>query len=187
MELKKTASYYRIVSGDYNPLSTAGALACGGRFNIGAAQVIPSLEEFNQQSALYLSCEIETAKKEYNITGLPFSVHDKFYEIKSRSKLVVFDLNLVLDDLDKKMTSFHRPLSEIIHDIPMVKAWKYQKNPLLSQILGSWLRMKSKNRVQGIIWSSVRNPNGKNCVLFLRDDKQAQDLLFARVIKHVHH
>jgi len=183
LELKKSFCYYRIVSGNYNPLSTAGALSCGGRFNIGAAQVISTFEEFSQQAALYLSCDLETAKKEYNTTGLPLSLHDKFYEIKCKNKLNVFNLTIVLEELDKKMNPFFKPLSHLIIDIPMVKAWKYQKYPLLSQILGTWLRKNSGNKVDGIIWPSVRNLSGKNLVLFFQDDAHAEKCLTASLIK----
>jgi len=47
------AVFFRIVDGPYNPLSVAGSLSSGGRFNVGGAQARQEFPQLRKAAGLY--------------------------------------------------------------------------------------------------------------------------------------
>lgn len=163
-------SFYRIVESDRNPLSCLGSFSCGGRVNMGTPQLIIEFEKYlKPQFGLYGSLEIETAREEYDSTGLP-SVENDTYKLTHSDPLIqLFDFDKMIEQIGQEFRDF--PLLTVVSEIPYNAAWKYQKSPKVSQIIGSWLKNFSNSlNVHGIIFSSTKRKGGSNAFLFFNDD-----------------
>lgn len=140
---KKNSSYeliqwqkpvYRIVFGGLDPLSVAGSLATGGRFNLGGAQIVdgelfPGLQ---MGACLYGASSIECAKLE---AGIPLG-NAEIYQLTPKNSRKLWDLEKILNNLSDPI------LRDLVRKSPMSKRWVLQKTPLFSQLFGAHLREK---------------------------------------------
>jgi hypothetical protein len=172
--------FFRVVDGNYSPISISGTLASGGRFNVGGAQARPEFPQLKKAAGLYVSTTIELAQAEYDAPGIPGFGARRFRLADKRKTIRVFDLDKVVQWLHSKITIFPKPLTDVIGD-PMAGSWEFVKYPRPSQILGHWLR-KTKN-AEGIIWRSVHHSNGENVFLFFKDEREVEGLLSAEQIQ----
>lgn len=155
---------YRIVYGGYNPLSIAGSLASGGRFNIGGAQVSALFPNFSMRACLYAASSLECARKEAgDLRGLP-----QEYKLKPIRTLLLWDLKMLLD----QKISYPR-LREMIDASPLAARWELQKVPKVSQILSHYLRHFGGD---GLIYPSSKDQKQKILAFFIKDDLEAQQL-----------
>lgn len=153
---------FRIIYGELNPLSIAGSLAAGGRFNIGGAQVSHFFPHLKMEGCLYTASSLDCAKKE---AGEPLG-NARFFAIKPKKILNLWDLHLLI------RTVFHYPeLEAHVNASPLAAIWRYQKVPKLSQILGSFLRKKGGD---GLVYPSTKDKEGLNIAFFAKDDLYTQ-------------
>ncbi len=103
------------------------------------AQIIPQINSLQASQGLYVSLERETAIAEFENSGSPLGANDIVYTIKSLGKdglrLINFDAAVAHIDQQLPMVGVARVVSET----PYYGAWKYQKHPKLTQIIGVWL------------------------------------------------
>ena len=156
-----TDPFYRVCWGSYDPLSIAGSLATGGRFNVGGAQVHSELPEVKMCGALYgastLNCALAEAGPAKGATR---------YEIRLKEPLTLWDLERVI-------RHFARPsLDEMVRAAPMNAKWEMQKVPLIPQLLGHHLRVLGGN---GLVFPSTKDPSGsKVLALFVSTDDESK-------------
>lgn len=149
---------FRIIYGELNPLSIAGSLSAGGRFNIGGAQVNHFFSNLHMEACLYAASSIECAKKE---AGDPLG-NARFFAIKPNKPLHLWDVYFLIRNV------FTYPdLEAQVNASPLAAIWKYQKVPKISQILGSFLR---KHGGDGLLYPSTKDEGGKIVVFFAKDD-----------------
>lgn len=162
--------FYRIVPPGRNPLSFLGSFSCGGRLNLGTPQTIKEFDSnLSASFGLYGSIELATAREEYDSSGLP-SISSDYYKISyKKPSIKLFDFDLVIDFLSPIFHEFS--LATVVSEVPYNAAWKYQKWPKVSQIIGSWLRgHSSKQDIDGILFRSTKKKDGNNVFLFFNDE-----------------
>ena len=119
---------YRIIYNKYDPLSVAGPLAAGGRFNIGGAQAYPLFPDMN--ACLYSASSLECAKKEAGaLLGYP-----RFFALKPYKVLHLWDLHFLI----RNIFNYPELESHVKGDL-IAAIWQYQKAPKISQILEPFL------------------------------------------------
>ncbi len=149
---------YRIVYGGYNPLSIAGSLAAGGRFNIGGAQVSHLFPNFSMQGCLYAGSSLTCARKE---AGDPLGKAQE-YALKPKKTFHLWDLRLLIAE------KLHYPdLKFFVDSTPLSAEWRLQKIPKISQMLAFFLRKKGGD---GLIYPSTKDPQGAVLAFFIKDD-----------------
>jgi RES domain-containing protein len=156
-------SVYRIVYGGYNPLSVAGSLAAGGRFNVGGAQVSPLFPNFSMHACLYAASSLSCARKE--VGELTAAI--EAYELKPKDSLLLWDLCAIIEN--------HLPytdLREIIDTAPLAARWELQKVPKISQILAHHLRQLGGH---GLIYPSTKDRRQTILAFFIKDDADAME------------
>ncbi len=173
VKLIDTSSFFRIVEFNRNPISCLGSFSCGGRVNIGTPQLIKEFEgRLNPQFGLYGSLELETAKEEYDSAGLP-SISSDIYKLSFNGPSIrLFDFDKIIETASQEFHEF--PLLSVVSEIPYNAAWKYQKSPKVSQVIGSWLRNFSNSlNVHGILFRSTKRREGSNLFLFFNDELES--------------
>lgn len=160
---------FRVAFGVINPLSIAGSLSSGGRFNTGGAQSIDlvPLNKLRPKACIYASDSIDCAKKEASVGGLPSS-NEVVYKIVPKTSLQIWDLPSVIQSLQ-----WPNLQQQVDMTLPAAR-WDLQKSPLMSQILGSWLREKGGH---GLFSYSTRFAGGLNFALFAETDEAIASLL----------
>lgn len=154
---------FRLVWDDIPPLSIAGNLATGGRFNVGAAQVTKHIT-VSKQACLYSATTLDCCFKEAQPPiGVP-----KRYRIKPKNKLFLWDLEEVLRHYNDPL------LTKKISDAPLDAIWELQKVPLISQLLATFLRSLGGN---GIRFPSTKEPSADNLAFFFKYDKDVEAAL----------
>jgi hypothetical protein len=150
---------YRIVYRDFDPLSVAGSLADGGRFNIGGAQQLPAnvLPGMRKAACLYGASTIHCAKVE---AAEPLG-HYRMFRLVPKKPLNLWDLGAVLS------VTKYPGLAARVNATPMSQRWALQKSPLESQILAHHLQDIGGD---GIIHSSQKDANGQVLAFFCKDD-----------------
>lgn len=121
---------YRVVSPGILPLSIAGSLADGGRFNIGGAQQHPLFSTIKKSGCLYAASSIKCALAE---RAQPIGQCDK-YKLIPKQQFQLWDLHKVLKKLDWP------GLNDLVNTALIDAIWGYQKVPLIPQLLASHLR-----------------------------------------------
>jgi RES domain-containing protein len=164
---------YRIVYGDLNPLSIAGSLAAGGRFNIGGAQANHFFSQLPMEAALYAASSIECAQKE---AGAPLG-NARFFSLHPHHPLQLWDLHSIICN-----HLHYQDLETHVNASPLAAIWKYQKVPKLSQLLGSFLRKKGGD---GLVYPSTKEPTGTVLSFFARDDASMHRLFRTEEILHM--
>ncbi len=53
--------------------------------------------------------------------------------------------------------------------VPTYSAWKYQPFPLVSQLIGNWIRIHAA-KADGMFFRSTKDPTGVNYLLFEPSD-----------------
>lgn len=162
--IKWKRSVYRIVYGGYNPLSIAGSLAAGGRFNIGGAQVSSLFPNFSMRACLYAASTINCARKE---VGEMRGITQEF-EIKPNRTLHLWDLNKIIDQ-----HIVYPNIRDFIDESPLAARWELQKIPKISQILAHYLRQIGGD---GLIYPSTKDRRDNILAFFIKDDVEAQKL-----------
>lgn len=158
---------YRIIYGNFDPLSIAGSLAAGGRFNIGGSQMSHFFPDLHMEACLYAASSVECAKKE---AANPLG-RARFFALYPNHALHLWDLRHLID------FSIHYPnLKSHVDASPLAAIWNYQKVPKISQILGSFLRKRGGD---GLIYPSTKDENGKIMAIFVHDDNHARQLFTA--------
>lgn len=153
---------YRIVYGGYHPLSIAGSLAAGGRFNIGGAQVSALFPNFTMRACLYAASHLNCAKKEAG----EWSAMGQEYCLKPKKSLKLWDLEALIEK-----EFLYKSLKEIVDASPLAARWELQKVPKISQILGHYVRQKGGD---GLIYPSTKDPKHQILAFFIEDDQHAE-------------
>lgn len=156
--------FYRIVYGGFNPLSVAGSLATGGRFNLGGAQYLEEdlFPGVQMGACLYGASSVECAKLEAG----SFLGKAELYKIKPKRQQKLWNLENVLRSLQDLS------LLELVRKVPMSKRWVLQKTPLFSQLISCNLRSIGGD---GLIFPSTKLPTENVIAFFLKDDQQSQN------------
>lgn len=175
---------YRGVWGATLPLDMTGTVACGGRLNVGGAQVCYSYDSLcaRASSGLYMSDSIDTVFAELGLPSpqsAPGLKLPTLYELKKTSpggELRLFDLDTVVADLGSKIISAV-PIQAMFDASPISAEWKLQKTPAPIQLLAQWLR--ASGLADGISARSVKKPDGLNFFLFFDSMNSPQEKLSA--------
>ena len=157
---------YRTVYGGYDPISVAGSLSDGGRFNIGGAQFLehdlfPNLSKF---ACLYAAFSVECARAE---VGELYGESEE-YELLPRKDFHLWNLEKVIKKLN------FPGLLDLVDASPMAARWVLQKSPLVSQLLALHLRNAGGD---GIIYRSMKLPQENIFAFFVSSDEESK-LLF---------
>lgn len=153
---------YRVVGPGTLPLSIAGSLADGGRFNVGGAQQHPLFSTLKKAGCLYAASSMKCALAE---RALPLGQIEKYKIIPTR-RFQLWDLHKVITGLDWP------GLLDLVNAAPIDAIWGYQKVPLIPQLLASHLRNIGGD---GIKFRSVKDGTGFNLAFFFRQDKQCSE------------
>jgi len=170
-EISWTSPLHRIVFGGLDPLSVAGSLATGGRYNVGAAQQVnlQELQNVPMQAALYGGDSIDCSKAEAG----SFLQNAQIYEITPNRQLSLWDLQ-------KAISTYAWPdLQTLVEGEPFNKLWKLQKTPAISQLFGSFLRSAG---CDGILSRSTKYPQGNVITIFLKDDNESKNLFNSKLV-----
>lgn len=151
---------YRVSNGHFKAYSVAGAIADGGRLNIGGSQQRQELKELKKFGALYFSDDINTAVSEASATG-PLGPEDKKYRIGLKKSFDLWDYDKVVESLD------YPGIKEITKGSPVSALWGTCKVPMPSQIIAFWLKTFGGD---GFIFESTKVSGSKNIVLIFKDD-----------------
>ncbi|MBI4402632.1 MAG: RES family NAD+ phosphorylase [Deltaproteobacteria bacterium] len=162
---------FRIVYAGLDPLSVAGSLSAGGRFNVGGAQMQQHdlFPRLTMAACLYVASSIKCARKE---AGEPLGNAEE-YELAPKTSLHLWQLEKVAVQLD------YPGLLDLILATPMMALWSMQKAPLISQLLGNFLRM---NGGDGIVFTSTKDSSEKVVAVFAKDDGHAKSLFTSKRI-----
>lgn len=150
---------FRIVYKDFNPLSVAGSLAAGGRFNIGGAQMNSFFPHLTIEACLYGASSLQCAKNEVG----DFLGKARFFALKPNKIFNLWDLQFLIKNL-----LLYPRLEASVNSSPLVAIWAYQKVPKISQLLASFLRSKGGD---GLIYPSTKDSEGKILAFFAKDDE----------------
>jgi hypothetical protein len=159
---------YRIVFGGLDPLSPAGSLAAGGRYNIGGAQHLSfsSLPGLQIQAALYCADTVNCANAEAG----PFLAAAEIYKLTVLKPMLLWDI-------DQIISKYSWPnLQALVNNEPFNKKWILQKSPAISQLLGTFLRHIGGD---GILSRSTKCPSGHVITLFVKDDVHCRQIFKA--------
>ena len=154
---------YRVSNVNFKAYSVAGAIADGGRLNIGGSQQRQELKELKKFGALYFSEDINTAVAEASAGG-PLGPQDKKYKVKLKKSFDLWDYDKVVDSLD------YQGIKEIVKSSPVSALWGTCKVPMPSQIIAFWLKTFGGD---GFIFESTKVSGSKNIVLIFKDDTDA--------------
>lgn len=160
---------YRVTVTGINPLSIAGNLADGGRFNVGGAQQNPHFSNYKKCGCLYAAEDINCALREYS-NGTPTGVADQ-YELTPKRELLLWDLQSVLSIIANST------LDTMVKQTPVEAIWGYQKIPLVSQVLGGFLRSLGGD---GIAFPSTKVPTSLNLAFFFKTDEECKNTFSVR-------
>lgn len=163
-------AFHRVVAKPSAPLDAGPSFAAGGRVHVGMAQVIPQMSSLRASWGLYLSLEKDTAIAEYESAGASLGPNDLVYGVVPVSATValrLIDFDAAVAHLDQQLPM--AGASRIVAEIPYYGAWKYQKDPKLSQVIGAWLAAGLGSSADGIIFFSTKKPGGRNLFLFAAD------------------
>lgn len=157
-----TLTSYRICFGSLSPLSIAGSLACGGRFNVGAAQ---KSQQFpcDMTACIYTASSIDCAKAE---TGPHLNA--EIYEMSLLKPVQLWDVKGLLSSLENADS-----LISAVEKSPFNMQWALQKFPTPSQILGAALR---KIGGDGILYPSTKHRDSTVYGFFLKDEAEAVNM-----------
>lgn len=154
---------YRVVYGDFDPLSIAGSLSDGGRFNVGGVQQIPSgaMPGLRKVGCLYGASSPQCALRE---AADPVGNY-RMFRLTPKKQFNLWNLKAVLANINSP------GLTARINATPMRKRWAHQKSPLESQVLAHHLRDIGGG---GIVYDSQKDPpDGKTLAFFLKDDQDS--------------
>lgn len=158
---------YRICFGGLDPLSIAGNLAVGGRFNIGGAQLSSDFQTYNMFAAIYTASSLDCAKAE---TGP--SKNPEIYKVSTKKKLKLWDLKSLISSFANSQN-----ILELIEKSPYNTQWRLQKFPTPSQLLSAHLKVAGGD---GLFFPSTKDTNdGIVYCIYLRDEKDANSTLDA--------
>ncbi len=96
---------YRICFDGYDPLEVSGSLACGGRFNVGGAQKSTSFPTIEMAACVYGA---DTEKWAMDEAGSLIR-SPELYKLKPIKPLLLWDLSVVINELDDQMSFFDFP------------------------------------------------------------------------------
>lgn len=150
---------YRIATVNRDPLSVAGSLADGGRFNIGGSQQHPLFKHVRKGACLYAASTLECALAE---AGKMMGTSIK-YRPTPKKRFNLWDLSDVISHLQ-----VHQ-LEEQIAATPIEAFWGFQKVPLIPQLLANHLRNLGGD---GIVYKSIQMPSAQNLAFFFDTDAQ---------------
>lgn len=162
-----------------DPLSVMGSFGTGGRLNIGGSQSSGSMTRIfkgyaAKRSALYLSEDSDTARKEYGDFGMPAATGTT-YKIgyQTSQQVALIDLDLAVAQLG----AYFPALSDIISKDSYGAIYGDVKVVMATQLLANWLLIESKSKVNGIIFNSTRNIGKRNYCLYFDNDAACKDSL----------
>lgn len=151
---------YRICFGGLEPLSIAGNLACGGRFNVGGAQKTSDPFPFEMFACIYTASSLDCAKAE---TGL--HKNSEIYEVSLLNPVELWDVRALL-----AATENADGFISAVEQSPFNMQWCLQKFPTPSQILGATLRNIGG---EGIVYPSTKHKDSFVYGFFVKDDADA--------------
>ncbi|HRK08748.1 MAG TPA: RES family NAD+ phosphorylase [Pseudobdellovibrionaceae bacterium] len=159
---------YRICFDGLSPLSIAGSLACGGRFNVGGSQISTHFA-YDMAACIYVASSINCAKAE---TG-PHR-NSEIYQLSLLKSVKLWDVKSLLSAQENC-----EYLIAAIDKSPFNTQWSLQKFPTPSQILGSALRAVGGD---GILYPSTKCKGGVVFGFFVKDEADANAKLKANRI-----
>ncbi len=152
---------YRLMYGGASPLSTAGSLGAGGRFNSGMAQMSAQFPQLRAEACLYTSSTLECC---YSEAQPPYGNPQEYQLTPDR----VF----LLWDLKKVLRHYADPtLEQRIQNSPLDATWSHQKVPMTSQLLAFELRQLGGD---GIILPSTKCTQDLNIAFFFQSDNACE-------------
>lgn len=170
--LEWTKPVYRLVYGDYDPLSILGSITFGGRFNVGGSQYIHDQKLFPglvAQGCIYGATTLDCAYAEAgDLVGCPDQ-----YEIIPKYSMKLWRLADVINHLD-----IPGLLAEV-NAVPTAGVWAAQRSPLQSQLLATYLRSIGGD---GLIFPSTKQPDEMVVTFFLKDEEASKKALTARPV-----
>jgi len=152
---------YRVVYGGFQPLSVAGSLAVGGRFNIGGAQMSALFPNLAMRACLYTASHPKCARLE---AGEPKGAA-QICVIKPKSPLELWNLQEIIEN-----ELPFQGLKEIVDATPLAARWELQKVPKISQLLGHFIRQQGGD---GLVYPSTKDPKQHILAFFIQDDVHA--------------
>lgn len=173
--------YYRRVGKQRDVLDTAGSLSDGGRYNIGGAQTSTvAVQKFGhlarKRSALYLSEDDVTARREYGDEGMLGSTAITYLVKPSNLEVLnLIEMERVFADLSSAI-----PMMRNLEGSPSMNGtWVDIKFPTPSQLLGHWLIENSPKGTHGIRFKSSHPKCSNNICLFFNDTRECKKILNA--------
>lgn len=162
IRLHENPALFRVCAPNRNPLDTSATFGAGGRCNYGMSQ---RCNEFPIRASygLYASLDAQTAAIEA-ASGIRGG-HDTVWQIKAKQArpLKLIDYDGVVSFLDSPLPM---GLTRIIAETPLYADWSLQHHPKASQVVGEWLRGTLAEHADGLVFTSTKNPTGKNVFLF---------------------
>lgn len=162
---KHNKPLFRVATANRGPISTAGNLAFGGRYNVGGSQQIKSIG-IRPFAALYLSTDLQCAISEHT-HGTPLALGDKKYRLTPSKELTLWDIEKIIKFIQ------YPNLRYLLDQGPLTSDWGYCKVPMQSQILGYWLKQIGGD---GVIFNSTQSQNSRCIAIFAKDDNHAKKL-----------
>lgn len=160
---------FRYADPKFGPITVAGNLGDGGRFNIGSAQMNAQFPNLKKFGCLYLASSKECAEAE---AARPLGVF-KMYRVKATRPLELWDLSKVIEELQNP------GLLEVVKESHGDRLYPLIKVPLVSQILGHRLKTEGGD---GIQFGSTKMDGHLNIALFFDTDAKAAEALTAEQI-----
>ncbi len=144
-------------------LDDKSTFAAGGRVNIGMSQQDALFKGKMAQAygGIYCSQESSTAKIEYN-SVVPGPVEIVYIRYK-KTNIKLIDFDSIVNALDNLLAP--ESLSGRVYSAPFHGAWKYQKFPLASQLIGNWVRLHA-GEADGLFFQSTKDPKAINFFIF---------------------
>jgi hypothetical protein len=157
---------FRVVGAARSPTSVLGAVSCGGRYNIGGAQLtsVPPLDEIRAFSSVYAADSLDCAVCEARV-DLP--IDNSAYKAYKLIPLRAFRLWVIQEIAE--IYSW-RNLPELLEQTPLSANWGLQKVPKVSQLLGAYLKSFGGD---GLIFASTKSEKDSIIAVFAEDDREA--------------
>lgn len=130
---------------------------------------------------VYASLDRQTALIEAGSDGIGVRANDVVYEV-SRAKSDSLSL-IDYDEAIQFLEGCASGLSQMVAETPYHAEWKLQKHPKPSQIVGEWLRLGLGGKADGLMFTSTKNPRGKNVLLFATSSTELDGKFVAKPVK----
>ena len=114
---------------------------------------------------IYASENASTAAVEYRSGGIG-EFEMVVFEAKT-ANVTLIDFDYTVNYLGQLLAPM--PVASRVMAVPTYSAWKYQPFPLVSQLIGNWIRIHAA-KADGMFFRSTKDPTGVNYLLFEPSD-----------------